>query len=281
MSPMIWNGSSDRIRIPPRAARGSLGSSPAGRHAQRAWVSEHQHRERRERGKGLVRRLSNTSRRPSESTSFSDQLARPLRPYLDARPSSDWKVKRTVQADGLCDRTCMPLTVAARANVTAGPAAGVSDRGLARRSGPGCVTGSRPGSDGRPRSPARPGRQAPSPRNAFLGRSGTRTATHRDHHVRLPYRVSGQQLRLLTGDVDALLGHRLHRHGVDLGGRRRAGGQHVDTASGQLLEVAGGHLRSSCVVHTDEQDGGLVVHGCCLSRLVRAGGAAASVSWSP
>ena len=91
-------------------------------------------------------------------------------------------------------------------------------------------------------------------------------AAHRDHHVGLPHRVGGEQLRRTGGDVDAVLGHRGDRGRVHLVGRRRAGREDLDPVAGEMLQVARGHLRAPGVVHADEQHGGTVRHGPSPSR---------------
>ena len=56
---------------------------------------------------------------------------------------------------------------------------------------------------------------------ARVERAGV-TAAHGDHHVGLADGLVGQDLRLLSRDVDADLGHGLHGRRVDLSGGLRS-----------------------------------------------------------
>lgn len=54
------------------------------------------------------------------------------------------------------------------------------------------------------------------------------TAAHRDHDIRILDSLGCQELRLLGGDVDPHLPHRLDGDRIDLVGRRRTCGSHLD-----------------------------------------------------
>src|SRR5690606_28779691 len=124
---------------------------------------------------------------------------------------------------------------------------------------------------------------------ALSGEDGTGVAAaHRDHDVGLLHGIHREQLRLAARDVDARLFHRFDRDRVDLVLRLGAGGAHVDAVPGEVLQEAGGHLRSAGVMHADEQDGGGGVgHGVSSSAgrvnraAVRRMPIAAPSSWAP
>src|SRR4051812_30304131 len=63
-------------------------------------------------------------------------------------------------------------------------------------------------------------------------------AAHRDDDVGRPDRGVAEQRGPLGGDVDPLLGHRLHGRGVELVGGLGARGEDLDPVAREVLEVA-------------------------------------------
>ena len=85
-------------------------------------------------------------------------------------------------------------------------------------------------------------------------------APHGDDDVGRVRRVVIEQRRCVGGDVDADLGHRGDRGGVDPVGGLGAGRADLDRVAGEVAQPAGGHLRPAGVVDADEQDAGLLGH---------------------
>ncbi len=77
---------------------------------------------------------------------------------------------------------------------------------------------------------------------------------HGDDDLAVLDGVVVNDLGLLDADVDAELGHDLHRHGVDLPGGFAARTADRDATAGVLGEQSGGHLAAAGVVDADEQD---------------------------
>ncbi|KPC77113.1 hypothetical protein ADL26_03645, partial [Thermoactinomyces vulgaris] len=86
-------------------------------------------------------------------------------------------------------------------------------------------------------------------------------AAHGDAHVGGLDGVEGEDLRLLGGDVDAHLFHRLDGGGVDLVGRCRSGGADFDAVAREVGEPPSGHLGAAGIVDADEEHRRLVRHG--------------------
>src|SRR4029077_21102157 len=72
--------------------------------------------------------------------------------------------------------------------------------------------------------------------------------------VGLLQQVVGPSVRLLSGDVDADLGHQRDRRGVQGRGRFGARGPGPGAVAGELTKPAQRHLGASGVVHAEEED---------------------------
>ena len=75
---------------------------------------------------------------------------------------------------------------------------------------------------------------------------------HGDDDVRGREILDGDGAGMSGGGVDAELGEGLGHDRVDLLGRDRACGAHLDAVARELPEITGGHLRTARVVHADE-----------------------------
>ena len=80
------------------------------------------------------------------------------------------------------------------------------------------------------------------------------SAAHRDHDIRPFDGFLGEGLRILGGDVDPDLPHRLDDRGVDLVGRIAARRPHHDPSLGVLRQQTRGHLAPPGVVDADEEN---------------------------
>src|SRR6266446_2854542 len=79
-------------------------------------------------------------------------------------------------------------------------------------------------------------------------------AAHGDDDLRLAHELIGQRLGKLLAQVEADLAHRLDDRGIDLAGRLRTGGSHVNLALSSAVQQRRRHLRAAGVVHAHEQD---------------------------
>lgn len=90
-------------------------------------------------------------------------------------------------------------------------------------------------------------------------------AAHGDDHIGGFDCFVGEDLGGVVGDVDAFFCNGRDCDRVDLVAGLGSCGEDVDAVSGEVLEVAGGHLELACVVDADEEDGGLA-HGVSVVR---------------
>jgi hypothetical protein len=95
--------------------------------------------------------------------------------------------------------------------------------------------------------------------SAGIIRAGV-AATHGDYDIGGFDGVVGEDLGSFGGNIDPILGHGLDGDRIDLVRGFRTGRADFDLATGQLAEVAGGHLGSASIVDANEQNRRFVGH---------------------
>src|SRR6185312_9449225 len=78
---------------------------------------------------------------------------------------------------------------------------------------------------------------------AWVERAGV-TAPHGDDDIGLPHGLVAEHFRRVAGDVDAVLGHRLHGDWVDLVRGLGPGGEDSHLIAAEMRQVARRHLRT-------------------------------------
>src|SRR5690625_2764080 len=79
------------------------------------------------------------------------------------------------------------------------------------------------------------------------------TAAHSDYGIRRLHRFGREDLRLLSGDVDADLAHRFNCDRVNHFRGHRTRRTYLDAVAGEFAQPTGRHLRAPGVVHADEE----------------------------